>query len=119
MGLCGLMLFGSWSRSAWGHTFPYRTEPLEGATVTVSPARVRLWFSGTLNPSQSTIRVQNGKGQPVDKGDGRVDPSNRTLLNVSLPPLSPGTYRVIWSVVGSDGHQAQGDYTFTLRKRRR
>jgi hypothetical protein len=34
---------------------------------------------------------------------------------VSLPSLSPGTYRVIWSVVARDGHRTEGDYTFTIK----
>jgi methionine-rich copper-binding protein CopC len=34
---------------------------------------------------------------------------------VSLPPLPPATYRVIWSVVARDGHRTEGDYAFTIK----
>jgi methionine-rich copper-binding protein CopC len=37
------------------------------------------------------------------------------LLEASLPPLPPGTYRVVWSVVSKDGHRTQGDYTFAIK----
>lgn len=114
--LCGLTLFSLWPRSAWGHAFPQRAEPRVGATVVVSPTRVRIWFDGALEPAFSTLRVQHASGQPVDKGDARVDPADATLLEASLPPLSPGTYRVIWSVVARDGHRTEGDYTFSIQR---
>jgi hypothetical protein len=50
----------------------------------------------------------------VDKGDGRVNPSDSTILEVSLPPLPPGNYRVFWSVVARDGHRTEGDFPFTI-----
>jgi methionine-rich copper-binding protein CopC len=50
----------------------------------------------------------------VDKGDGQVNPSDSTILEVSLPPLPPGTYRVFWSVVARDGHRTEGDFPFTI-----
>ncbi len=46
----------------------------------------------------------------------RVAPSDAMLLEVSLPPLSPGIYRVIWNVVARDGHRTEGDYTFTIQR---
>ena len=85
-----------------------------GAVITISPARVRIWFDGVLEPLFSTLQVRSTSDQQVDRGDGHVDTSDQTLLEVSLPPLSPGTYRVIWSVVARDGHRTQGDYTFIL-----
>ncbi|MBI3326806.1 MAG: copper resistance protein CopC [Nitrospinae bacterium] len=113
--LCGLVLLSPWPRLAWGHAFPQSAEPRVGARVTASPSHVRIWFDGALEPPFSTLRVQNASGQQVDEGDGRVDAADATLLEVSLPPLSPGTYRVIWSVVARDGHRTEGDYTFTVQ----
>jgi len=114
--VCGLVLLGVWSGTAWGHAFPNRAEPRVGATVVVPPTRVRIWFDSALEPGFSTLRVQNENGLGMDKGDGHVDSSDPTLLEVSLPPLSPGTYRVIWSVVARDGHRTEGNYTFTLKR---
>ena len=98
----------------YAHVFPNHSEPRVGATVPAAP-RVRIWFDGALEPAFSTLRVDNAAGQRVDKGDSGVNPSDRTLLEVSLPPLPPGTYRVIWSVVARDGHKTEGDFTFTVK----
>ncbi len=101
-----------WARA---HAFPDHSEPQVGAVISISPIRVRIWFDGVLEPLFSTLQVRNTNGQAMDRGDGHVNVSDQTLLEVSLPPLSPGTYRVFWSVVARDGHRTQGDYTFTLR----
>ncbi len=100
----------------YAHVFLDHSEPCVGATV-VAPRSVRIWFSGALDPTLSTLRVQNAPGKRVDNGDARVNPSDHTLLEVSVPLLSPGTYRVIWSVTARDGHKAEGDFTFTVKER--
>jgi len=101
--------------SSWSHAFPDHSDPKVGATVVGSPARVRIWFDSEIEPAFSSIMVHNAAGKMVDKGDGRVDPSDPTLLEVSLPPLPPGTYRVYWNVVARDTHRTNGDYTFTIK----
>ena len=100
--------------SAWGHAFPDHSEPRVGWTVPTPPAQIRIWFDGALEPVFSTIKVMNGDKQRVDKGDGRVNPSDNTILEVSLPPLPPGKYQVFWNVVGRDGHRTEGDFPFTI-----
>ena len=84
--------------------------------MAVSPPRVRLWFDAALEPAFSRLRVQTASGQRIDQGDGQVHPTDATLLEVPLPPLPLGTYRVLWSVVARDGHRTEGDYTFTVHQ---
>ncbi len=101
--------------TARGHAYPDHADPKVGSTVSAAPTRVRIWFDSDLEPLFSTIIVRDASGNKVDKGDGQVDPSDATLLEVSLPPLQPGPYRVIWSVAARDGHRTEGDYTFTIK----
>jgi methionine-rich copper-binding protein CopC len=101
--------------AARGHAYPYHADPKVGATINSSPVRVRLWFDSELEPAFSTIMVHNAANTMVDNRDGRVNPSDATLLEVSVPSLPPGTYRVIWNVVARDGHRTQGDYTFSIK----
>jgi hypothetical protein len=111
----GLLLLDLWSGMAWGHAFPDHAEPRVGATVNSSPNLVRIWFDSAIEPVFSTIRVENESGQQVDNRDTQVDNSNPNLIEVSLPQLPPGAYRVVWSVVARDGHRTEGDYTFTIK----
>jgi len=98
-----------------GHAFPDHAEPKVGSVNSAVPSSVRIWFDSNLEPVFSSIIVQDANGKKVDKGDGRVDPSDATLLEASLPSLPPGTYRVIWDVVARDGHRTNGDYTFVIK----
>jgi methionine-rich copper-binding protein CopC len=101
--------------NAGAHAFPDHSDPRVGATLHAPPVRVRVWFDSALEPAFSTITVHDAAGKMVDKRDGRVNRSDATLLEVSVPRLPPGTYRVIWSVVARDGHRTTGDYTFVIK----
>ncbi len=100
--------------TVWAHAFPDHSEPRVGHSVD-APSAVRIWFDGEIEPVFSTIRVENGDKQQVDKKDGRVDPNDSTLLEVSLPQLPPGRYKVFWSVVARDGHRTEGSFPFQVK----
>lgn len=99
---------------AWGHAFPDHSDPRVGSEVKTPPDHVKIWFDGGMEPLFSTLEVFDANHKKVDKGDGRVDPSNNTVLEVSLPPLPPGTYEVSWSVVSVDTHRTEGRFKFTI-----
>jgi methionine-rich copper-binding protein CopC len=101
--------------AAQGHAYPDHADPRVGSTVNTSPERVRIWFDSDLEPAFSSISVQNAKSAMVSNNDGRVNPSDPTLLEVSVSHLPPGTYRVLWSVVARDGHLTAGNYTFSIQ----
>ena len=99
----------------WAHAYPDHADPKVGSTVSAAPAKVRIWFDSELEPAFSTIMVHSANNEMVDKGDGRVDPNDPTLLEVSLLPLPPGVYRVFWNVVARDTHRTMGNFTFTIK----
>lgn len=106
---------GGVARAGWAHAFPERAEPRVGSVVPGSPPTVRIWFDGELEPRFSQVTVVDGGGRRIDRGDARVDASNRRLLQVTLPPLAPGIYKVEWAVLSIDGHRTSGDYRFTVK----
>ena len=96
------------------HAMLEHAAPAVGSTVHVAPARVELWFSEELEPVFSTIKVLDKNGRRVDRGDKTVDPADRKHVLVSLPPLAPGHYRVVWRALSVDSHVTEGDYGFDL-----
>lgn len=100
--------------SAWAHAFPDHSDPRVGSTQKTPPAAVRIWFDSGLEPAFSSLRVMNSDNQPVDKGDGHVDEHDNTILEVSLPPLPPGKYHVLWVAISVDTHRTEGDFPFTI-----
>lgn len=99
---------------AGAHAFLERADPRVGSSAKSPPAQVRLWFTESLEPAFSSVQVVNEAGQRMDKGDSQLDPSNLTLLRISLPSLPPGTYKVIWRVLSVDSHVTEGDFTFRI-----
>ena len=102
-------------QGALAHAFPDHSEPRVGSTVESSPAAVRIWFDGALESAFTTLEVLDVNGGQVNPDHGHVAPDDPTLLETELPPLPPGTYRVIWKVLARDGHRTEGDYTFKVK----
>ena len=100
---------------ARAHAYPDHADPKVGCVVAAPPSQVRIWFDSDLEPAFSSIAVHGPDGATVGDGHGRVNPSDPKLLEVDVPRLARGTYRVAWSVVARDGHRSSGDYEFTVR----
>jgi copper resistance protein C len=107
-----LVLMPSAIGPAWAHVFPDHSEPRVGRVLDAPPPAVRVWFDGQIEPAFSTLRVEDATQRRVDRNDARVDGN---LLQVSLPPLPAGRYRVYWSVVARDGHRTEGSFPFRVR----
>jgi methionine-rich copper-binding protein CopC len=99
---------------AQAHAFLERATPAVGSAVRGSPHEVVLHFGEELENAFSTVRVDNAKGERVDAGDAHVDAHDASVLEVSLPPLPPGRYRVSWRVVSVDTHVTEGTYAFDV-----
>ena len=75
---------------------------------------MRIWFTEAIDPAFSSIEVFDATGKQVDKKDARSGRSSRSLLQISLPRLGPGSYKVAWGVVSLDMHVTKGDFTFQI-----
>jgi methionine-rich copper-binding protein CopC len=100
-----------------GHAFPVRSEPRVGWTINTSPAKVRIWFDGELEPVFSTITVYNSAKQQVDRGDSHLSLEDATVLEVNLPALAPGKYHVYWRALSKDTHVTEGDFSFAIESK--
>lgn len=104
------LLLGAGITEASGHAMLDHASPPVGSTLAQAPARLTLSFTQTLEPAFSGASVLNTSGQRVDTGAR----ASGTTLQISLKPLSPGTYKVNWHVLSVDTHKAQGSYSFTV-----
>jgi methionine-rich copper-binding protein CopC len=116
LGLAVAACIAAWlaTPAAFAHAYLDRAVPEAGSIVRGTPAEVKLWFSHALEPAFSTVRVADKAGKQVDRKDKQVDARETTLLKVSLPPLPPGSYRVIWRVLSADGHVTRGEFAFEV-----
>jgi methionine-rich copper-binding protein CopC len=90
-------------------------EPAAGGLFSAAPARIRLIFSEQLDKSKSKSKLS------LVATDGRtirltavIDPHLFDAIIAPVPPLSPGTYRVDWSIVAATGVSLSGSYAFSF-----
>ena len=108
--LVGLAL----STVVMAHAMLDRSTPRVGSSVRAAPGRVELWFTEPLEPAFSTVKVVDAGERQVDGRDAVVDMADRKHLFVSIAPLPPGRYRVVWRVVSVDTHATEGDFIFDV-----
>jgi len=99
---------------AAGHAVLQRAEPRVESTLKRAPDEIKLYFTERLEPAYSALRVLNDQGAQVDRRDSRVDRANPALLRATLPPLPPGTYKVLWRVLSIDADVTEGTFTFRI-----
>ncbi|PVZ61252.1 copper resistance protein CopC [Arthrobacter sp. H-02-3] len=101
---------------ALAHDSLSSTSPARDAVITHAPETVSLTLSeppaDSKNLNLSTIIVTDGAGKTVS--DGKVTVYGPTL-STNLTEGSPGTYKVLWRAVSSDGHPIEGNYTLTIQ----
>ncbi|HXN07034.1 MAG TPA: copper resistance CopC family protein [Nitrospiria bacterium] len=115
--LLGLLLF--WPGKVLAHVFPDHSEPRVGSEITVAPRMIKIWFDGQLEPFFSTVHVMDASGKEISLKDSRVDDRDPSVLEVSVPPLSPGKYEVDWKALAKDGHLTEGRFLFTVKEERK
>lgn len=92
------------------------TVPARDAVVATAPETVSLTLtepptdSASLN--LSVITVTDGAGNTVSDGTVSV---NAATLSTKIAPGTPGSYKVLWRAVSSDGHPIEGNYAFTVQ----
>ncbi len=107
-----LLLWMGATCSGWAHAFLDRAEPSVGSQVRIAPAQVKVWFTENLEAALCRLQVFDTTGQEVDRRDVRSDPASAAVLEVSLPALKPGKYKVVWRAVSVDTHVTSGTFSF-------
>jgi methionine-rich copper-binding protein CopC len=103
----------AFATAAAAHAFLDHASPAVGSTVRGSPPEVTLKFTQELEPAFSTLTVQDASGKRVDKGDASIAADT---MQVSLPQLQPGRYKVTWRALSVDTHVTEGDFTFEVAR---
>ena len=113
--LTALFVIPTLRQTVMAHAFLDHAEPRVGAKIEQPPEAVKLWFTQAIEPAFSRVEVFDAAGKEVDHKDTHVDPKEPKLLVVTVPQLTPGTYKVHWRVVSIDTHRTQGDFKFVVK----
>ena len=102
------------THAAQAHAFLSHASPAVGSTVKESPAQLELWYTEEVEPAFCKVELLDGSGKRVDHGGLKAAAGDKAELILPVPPLAPGTYKVVWHAVSVDTHRTQGDFTFTV-----
>jgi methionine-rich copper-binding protein CopC len=109
-----LLGFVAFSHTVQAHAFLSHATPPVGSKVHGSPEVVRLQFTERIEPAFSNVQVFDETGREVDKGDKHGDKTDGAVLEVTVPSLKPGRYKVVWRALSVDTHTTHGDFTFQV-----
>ena len=95
------------------HSLLLESSPAAGATLSEGPPQISLRFNNRIEKTLSTIRVLDERGAPrpvtMSVGDGAAD-----RLTAAVSALTPGSWRVEWQVLSTDGHIVSGGFSFRV-----
>lgn len=115
MGAAAIAALFTVNTAAWAHASLAQSEPKANATLDIAPKQVHLQFTEPLEAKFSGIEVIDASGTTIRTDKATVEPSKPTAMQLSLPILKPGVYKVRWGAVARDGHRAKGEYVFTVK----
>lgn len=100
--------------SAAAHAVLLESSPSLKSSVTGPDVPLKLRFNVRIDSARSrlTLLDPNGSSQPLEIG--KQDPPN--TISSEAKGLRPGTYRLRWQVLASDGHITRGEIPFTVIK---
>lgn len=117
LGAASLFLVLIWSAAsaATGAHFELSRSLPEAYATVDSVSEIRLWFTEIPVEGTVSVRVVKGRSVPVSIGPIVPDARNPRVVSAGLRErLTPGTYTVSWRGRGTDGHDADGYFTFSL-----
>ena len=102
--------------SASAHANLADADPAPNSVLETAPSKITIWFTEPLVPSLSAIEVLDSRGNRVDNDDSTVDPSDTTVMYVTLHDELPnGTYTVAWRSLSTvDGHTIRGTFFYSV-----
>jgi copper transport protein len=96
--------------AAFAHASLVRSDPRDGAVVSVAPKTVRFTFDDDVRARSGMEAVRNGGGSVLG-GKPRVV-GGRVLVVPLRSGLGDGDYTVLWRVLSDDGHTLEGAIAF-------
>ena len=111
--ICASLAAASVAGEAAAHARLISAAPKAGATVSALKA-LTLTFSEKIVPAKSSVAMTGPQGA-VSLGPLALDPKNPRVVAVPIGPLSPGAYKVKWSMTTEDTHTMQGSYAFSVK----
>ncbi len=94
------------------HAILKESTPAPNAVVSGPDITIRLRFNSRIDAAHSRIELTDGKQERPVTIEPQTTPDT---LSGKASGLHPGTYKVQWQVLATDGHLTRGEFPFTAR----
>lgn len=112
--LAALVVLGVPS-SVSAHAQLESSSPVPSAILEKGPSEIVLDFDEPITPVPRSIEIYDQTGNRLILEEAKIDPSDDTVMSAGgVPELPDGVYAVVWRALSSDGHVAEGAYTFQV-----
>ncbi|WP_291313713.1 copper resistance CopC family protein [Corynebacterium sp. UBA2622] len=112
--LASAMLSLAGAPAALAHDAVVGGSPADGEVVTEFPRTLELTFSGQVQDGFNTFALSNAStNEVIFSGEPHLDGRNVILDLPGDLKADPGTYRIGFQIISSDGHSTKGMTTFT------
>ncbi|MFJ7935780.1 copper resistance protein CopC [Sporosarcina sp. NPDC096371] len=106
-----VLLVMSLSNSAFAHSHFGGSNPTDGSVITEPLNEIVLDFDGKIEQG-SFIDVTTTSGQGIELQEIII--GEGTLTGTVAEPLPNDEYQVNWSIISTDGHPLEGNFSFTV-----
>ena len=98
--------------SAFAHVNLESATPAINTSVANQPKSIMLNFGGEVMLMNVKLLDAQRKDIPLNY---QVTHDMKKSFEVTVPKLKKGKYTVVWTTMGTDGHNMNGEYNFTIK----
>ncbi|WP_461196974.1 copper resistance CopC family protein [Acinetobacter pittii] len=98
--------------SAFAHVKLESATPAINASVASQPKSITLNFGEEVMLMNVKLLDAQRKDIPLNY---KVTHDLKKSFEVAVPKLNKGKYTVVWTTMGTDGHNMNGEYNFTIK----
>lgn len=98
--------------NAFAHVTLESAIPAINASVASQPKSITLNFGGEVMLMNIKLLDAQRKDIPLNY---QVTHDMKKTFEVAVPKLKKGKYTVGWTTMGTDGHNMNGEYSFTIK----
>lgn len=98
--------------TAFAHVSLISATPAANTTVSTQPKNLNLNFGDEVMLMKIQVLDEQRRELPLNY---KVSHDLKKTFDIAIPTLKKGKYTVLWSTMGKDGHNMNGEYSFTLK----
>ncbi|MEN5174042.1 copper resistance protein CopC [Acinetobacter sp. Ac_3412] len=98
--------------TAFAHVSLISSTPAANTTVSTQPKNLSLNFADEVMLMKIQVLDEQRRELPLNY---KVSHDLKKTFDIAIPTLKKGKYTVLWSTMGKDGHNMNGEYSFSFK----